>query len=438
MKKFIKISSQGEIDVMAFILVGASSKRADNSKIGFFGSGLKYSLAYLLRNKINFKVFSGYREINIETKSVNFRENNFEQIVVNGQESSLTTDMGMDWEPWFIIREIYCNAIDEGDHSIEIIEECMVLPVEDTTVFYIEVNEDFRKIVDDWEKYFSENRKDLVFNADKFKAKVFAGGTELIIYRKGIRCYHEKDCKSLFSYDLYDIEINESRLVKYMWQLRDKVCFILSASDCARSINILLSQVTKSFEGNLPWTTYFNNFKDLWLECIQGRILVPYESAGYFTEEMEENRDLYLVIPANLVEALQSRFGEAVKVAGQMPGKKTDGQFKYLPEKNPRQEYHLKLAVEFLQKAGYTVRYPIELVQFFDDEVLGQAFTDKDAKVILLSEKLFDHGAKKIVEVIIEENEHHHTGFSDETRQFQNRLFQLLVSSYEEKTGVYL
>ena len=58
--KFIKIESKGNIDPQAFVLLGASTKRDDESKIGFFGSGLKYSIAYLLRNNIEFKVFSEY------------------------------------------------------------------------------------------------------------------------------------------------------------------------------------------------------------------------------------------------------------------------------------------------------------------------------------------------------------------------------------------
>lgn len=63
--KYLRISSQGEIEEKAFTLIGASSKRGDNTKIGYFGSGLKYSIAWLLRNKIDFKIFSGYRPINV-------------------------------------------------------------------------------------------------------------------------------------------------------------------------------------------------------------------------------------------------------------------------------------------------------------------------------------------------------------------------------------
>ena len=53
--KYLKIVNKGEIYEKAFTLIGASTKRGDDSKIGFFGSGLKYAMAVLLRNEIHFK-----------------------------------------------------------------------------------------------------------------------------------------------------------------------------------------------------------------------------------------------------------------------------------------------------------------------------------------------------------------------------------------------
>ena len=47
-------------------------------------------------------------------------------------------------------------------------------------------------------------------------------------------------------------------------------------------------------------------------------------------------------------------------------------------------------------------------------------------------------GMKKIVAVIVEENEHNATGFGDMTRAFQDHLFHLYISSLENKSGKYL
>ena len=171
--KFIKITSKGEIDIRAFSLVGATSKRNDNSKIGMFGSGLKYTLSYLLNNNIDFRVFSGYKEVVFTTQEEDFRGLGIKRIFINGESTSLTTDMGMDWQRWFVLREIYCNALDEGDATIEIVKADIseLVPVEDCTTFYLKVDEEFQEILDNWDMYFSENRKDLIYHDTDFNPR---------------------------------------------------------------------------------------------------------------------------------------------------------------------------------------------------------------------------------------------------------------------------
>ena len=74
MKQYLEIKSSGEIDIQAFTLIGASTKKGDNSKIGMYGSGNKYSIATLLNQNINFKVFSCLDEIVFTTKNQTFRD----------------------------------------------------------------------------------------------------------------------------------------------------------------------------------------------------------------------------------------------------------------------------------------------------------------------------------------------------------------------------
>jgi len=44
MKTYIEITNNGEMDIDALHLMGVSSKRDDETKIGMFGSGNKYSI----------------------------------------------------------------------------------------------------------------------------------------------------------------------------------------------------------------------------------------------------------------------------------------------------------------------------------------------------------------------------------------------------------
>ncbi len=96
--KVIVFYNPGEIDPLAFQLMGASTKRDDDSQIGMFGSGAKYALAYLKRNlDIIPRVFSGEREIDIRTETVTMRGKTYERFVIDGQGTSITTDMGPIW-----------------------------------------------------------------------------------------------------------------------------------------------------------------------------------------------------------------------------------------------------------------------------------------------------------------------------------------------------
>lgn len=104
-KKWLLIENRGEMDVNALILMGGSTKRGDSTKIGHFGSGNKYSIALLMKKGIQFKIFSGKTEFVLTTEKVEFRDKSFDKILVNGKETSLTTDMGPQWDTWMVVRE---------------------------------------------------------------------------------------------------------------------------------------------------------------------------------------------------------------------------------------------------------------------------------------------------------------------------------------------
>ena len=47
--KYLKIQNKGELDIRLVALMGGSTKTNDRYKIGKFGTGLKYTLAFLFR-----------------------------------------------------------------------------------------------------------------------------------------------------------------------------------------------------------------------------------------------------------------------------------------------------------------------------------------------------------------------------------------------------
>ena len=430
--KWIKIVSQGIIDPKAFHLIGASTKRDDKTKIGFFGSGLKYSLAYLLRNKINFRVFSDFKEFSFTTEATPFRGDKwFDVICIDGIPTSLTTEMGIDWEAWFIIREIYCNALDEGGSRISRKTE-EPLPIQDHTVFYID-QAPFIDIVENWGLYFSEGRpeQDLIFTDDRGN-KYFRGGENRINYRKGIRCDYVPDKRSLFNYDTQWVQINESRTIKSDWDFSWNLVAELKKSTSTTIISQILCQVNNTWEKSLHWD--FHSFSDTWLDCVGDKTLVAVENAGFWIEEMKANPMAYIELPSMMVTGLKDQFADQIKVIGEaqgnikMPSKTL--------EPTEKQNYLLNAALEFLKKAKYNVENPCSIVRFNDPNLMGLA--DMTNKKILLSEKIFDKGQKYVVTTIMEENEHLVSRLQDETRGFQNHLFEKWVSTMEQFTQTWL
>ena len=161
MKKYILIQNDGEIESNSFELIGASTKRTEKGKVGFFGSGLKYSIAYMIRNNIDFRVFSGESEIKFTTIPENLRGQVFNRICINGKPTSYTDTMGYTWtEDWFVLREIYCNAIDETN-CVMVKDTELISATEGKTRIYVELTEKLQLVVDSWDSYFSDEREPL-------------------------------------------------------------------------------------------------------------------------------------------------------------------------------------------------------------------------------------------------------------------------------------
>lgn len=436
--KYLKISNPGEIELNAFRLIGASTKRDDTSKIGFFGSGLKYSMAYLLNNNITFKIFSGEKEVVLTTKDVPYRGKDFKVILINGEETSMTTEMGPDWKSWFVVREIYCNAIDEGGgDNLEIVNEPKAKAGE--TSFFIGLHKDIGDLMDNWHMYFSAKRPGAVYNNTTADSHLLgyrlfnALDEKMIIYRKGIQCYCSSGMYPIFHYDFPQLTINESRTLDSLYNFNSKVVNFFFMMDDLKVIKTLLDNMCGSnfhYEKELNWHCGDSTMSELWLDAIAGRSIVIHEISGWYAEEMKSDPNSFLILPGKLAEALESRFMERVTILGEGD---VNCFFKKV-EKTEKQKFLLTEVEKFFTECEYNCTFPVEVVTFSNARRLGTA----KEKVIYISEKLFDMGKREIAKVIIEENEHINTGFSDESRNFQNHFINKYVSTLESKYAYFL
>lgn len=159
----IILTNKGNIDLNGLRLIGASSKRSNNEQIGFFGSGAKYAIAWLIRNEIFFQLWVDGEEIPITTKKTSMRGQEYEELMINGTETSITTEIGPKWEAWMAIRELYANAIDEKGEAA-VTDEYGQFIEKDRTTFIIEEHEKLKEVLENQSYYFARDREVLFEN----------------------------------------------------------------------------------------------------------------------------------------------------------------------------------------------------------------------------------------------------------------------------------
>lgn len=447
-KKYILIQNDGEIETNSFELIGASTKRDEKGKIGFFGSGLKYSIAYMMRKGIKFKIFSGLNELKFTTTNEKLKGKDFERICINGKETSYTVTMGPTWtKDWFVLREIYCNAIDEGTCTL-VKEICDVNPSIGKTRIYIELTQELQNIVASWNAYFADERTPLFITEEIYTGYVSGedGGiynqrvsvypkTNGILYRSGIRVWNND--KYLYDYNLDNVAINEDRTAKHAMGMGYVSLGIFSFfSDEGYIKSVLRSGINEvpCYEYQSLYTTdRENDISDKWIQFSQENLLVIKEKSGKFTEHLSMAKKEVFLIPAMFGRLLKQSH-PSIKIIG-MDALIGDVAFSEI-EMTPKMSYLLKQVREALKGMKYEAPFDISAAEFENEKIMGHA--DIENKKIRIAASTFDMGRREIAMTIMEETEHIRSKANDETRKFETHIFSQWLKSMEEANGLFL
>jgi len=415
--KYLKIANTGLIEVEALTLMGASTKDGKTT-IGEFGSGNKYSLAYLLRNGYEVKIFVGHEQIEISTEVRVFRGHDFNVILINGKETSLTTEMGKDWELWQSVRELYCNAVDEGKTFFGIVDEDEVTHEETETAFYISLSPELEQLFFNINDYIALTKEVLFSNENGIIYRKH--GAKAGIYRRGIKVFDTND-ESIFDYDFPTITINESRVVKYSWEVGEKMWKLLFSCPNKNIIREVLQNIKdkKFIENQIDndFCYITDSIKDEWVEAMPEKSIAPRSMGGNVKDE-DQAKTIFL--PDVLYNRMAARNGEMVSESFK---KSVAGVYKeeVLSE---LENQILKDVVYFLKECKFDLPYEIKIVSFSNQKIMGSV----DENVILLSRVAFDKGKQYVVNTIIEEYIHIKYGVNDETRAFQDASIDLLIT----------
>lgn len=410
-------------------LMGGTTKKDDQFKIGQFGTGLKYVLAYMVRNNLSIRIFSGETEAVIGSVNKDISGQVFDIITIYGVETSITAQMGYDWKPWMIIREIWCNAIDEGGHTREITEE--VSGNEATTTFYLELDLNFNKVWNNWTRYFIQDFEPL-YSCERFA--IYSGCEKLRLYKQGVLIYEDQSTKpSVFMYDLKNADINELR--QFQGHVEGEIYECLVKLTDPQLIQFFLETCREeNYEGNMDYTwTWRGGFNDAWKEVI-GNAKIIHQKAVDTIEARGLKLDAAasIVVPEGLYKALTKKFEGigALRVADKV------NEFYEIYDQNL--ELKVKSGLAILEECGYFIHPELKFIYGCFGDKTKLASVNLDKKEVLISEQMLDKSMFDVVSMLIEENEHFKTGLSDETRAFQQHFINLYTKTLLDKNEVAL
>ena len=186
----IIFENDGEADINALLTFGVSVKDNDNP-FGYFGTGLKYAIAVLLRTGHTIDIYIGGRRYSVYTEPTTIREQKFDLVYIDGASLHFTTELGVNWAVWEAYRELHCNCMDEDG---TIYESSGVMPAVGKTVIIVDGT--------DIEAAFAR-RDTLVLPLATMKATESAGDVEMYdaptsnLYYKGCKVAGGKQyCKT--------------------------------------------------------------------------------------------------------------------------------------------------------------------------------------------------------------------------------------------------
>lgn len=423
--RFLKIQNNGLLDIRLVALMGGTTKSNDKYKIGQFGTGLKYTLAYLFRSNLSFKIFVGEEEVKLSTEVELIRDEEFEIICINGNRTSITTKMGEDWDAWMIIRELWCNALDEGGALKDLTSVTTGEP--DKTTFYIQADNQIQGVVNNWNKYFIHDQEP-IFKDGRYA--IYPSGNKLCIYKQGVLIYEDLSKKSVFSYDMADADINELREFKGRPSMVITYCL---ANANEKTAAYFLENITEDhYEGSDSMEyNWYMSFNDNWRKVIgSGKLIYKKVLDEIIARGNTPDMATLIIVPKSLYSILTKQFAGigALHVAS------TIGDF--YEHYDEKVEGKIKQALTILEHCDYVMHPALEFVYgFFEDKTTLAKVSLKERKVYI-SNTFFQKPIFQIVAMLIEENEHFNTGMDDNTREFQQHFINLYTRALLAKNEV--
>jgi hypothetical protein len=384
----------GLIEIAAVTTMGISVKEGD-SPIGRFGTGVKFSIAAILRGGGSIVIWRGLEAFHFATEREEVRGQSFEFVTMNGQRLGFTTQLGRDWLPWMAFRELASNCRDEGGRYWHEAGNETVNPADDQTTIVVlgldPVWPDRGTILLEGEPLWENEH-----------GRAFEGISEFAFYR-GVRIY-KLPRPSLFTYDVAGhLDLTEDRTAASFWTLEFRVEKLLGACTDPALIRRALTAGDQFWEHHMDVPSFGS----------------PGEEFRAAARELTLGTETISSLPPKVVEAARQTAAQDLQPGDSI---RLDA---------PRHAM-LERATSMLIAAGFDVdSFPIIVAESLGAGIHGLACDGK----ILLAAAAFDKGTRELAATLLEEFAHLRSGHTDCTRPFQNWLFDQLLIRVERAAG---
>lgn len=393
----VSFQNVGRIDLQAAMTFGVSAK-VTNNPIGFFGTGLKYAIATILRNGGKVVINDGEKSHTFSVKGRTDRNGqDYWSVFMGNTDLRFSVMLGRNWEAWHAFREMYSNVKDEAGYATN----RALKPRPNHTTITVSGWDDFDKAFENRSNYFLEDRKPLRVGSH---LEVYDGPSHGVYYRGILIHQFPPETTSEFTYNLTaSVTLTEDRTMKYPYLINTYVghCWLTSSEP-----NLLAEALTASrgtLEAELNYTDVGYDASDVFLDAVMA--LRKSAMSGLVNKSATDMLDKVRPVTDS-----------------------TD-----VVELTAQQEAELEAALRILETRFSDVRtVPLLPVSTLGPGIYGLARKGK----MYISLRCFEAGLVQLVGTIFEEYSHITKDFRDESRDFQNYLINLVAQLITEKSCI--
>lgn len=374
----VYFANAGMIDLDVLRVMGVSIKLKANP-IGYFGTGLKFGVATLLRTGHKVVLVRGGERLELTARPVTIRGEVVQRVFMGEEALPFTTELGKNWDVWQAYRELHSNTLDEAG---------VISDKPQTGDTVIEVTGPGIQM--------EFNNRDAIFISGKPLAaneflEVYPGPTRYVYYRD-VRAGAMPNELS-FAYNLLcPMTLTEDRTFESQFTVEWKLSQLIPKIEHAGVMAELMSGKDR-WDQKLDWgmcPTPSKAFMDVAAARYTDQTINP-------AVQRVVNRDLQargVFPPARMTDAQQDKFLSA-----------------FAP----------------LLKLGCTLSpEDVEVVESLGPGIMG--LYHKERNQVFLAASTLDWGLETVVATLYEEWLHKDHHFTDCSRELQNYLFQRLVA----------